>query len=95
MVSKDGDSVCKLAFVSFVSSSMICLEVTKVDARKKQRNENNKMNMLALTLARECSYQADDSEEEGLKSASLFLGDGRAGQNRGQNLTKCLELKSS
>ena len=55
MVRKEGDSVCKLAFVLFVSSSMICLEVTKDDARKKQRNEKNKMNMLALTLVGECS----------------------------------------
>ena len=75
MVRKEGDSVCKLAFVSFVSSNMICLEVTKDDARKKQRNEKNKMNMLALTLVGECSYQANDSEEKGLKSSLLFLGD--------------------
>ena len=72
MVRNDGDSVCKLAFVSFVSSRMICLEVTIVDARKKQRNENNKMNMLVLTLAGECSYQANDSEEKGLKSSQMI-----------------------
>ena len=95
MVRNDGDSVCKLAFVSFVSSSMICFEVTIVDARKKQRNENNKMNMLALTLARECSYQTNDSEEKGLKPASLLFTDGRTGQNCGQNLTQSFELKPS
>ena len=95
MVRNDGDSVCKLAFVSFVSSRMICLEVTIVDARKKQRNENNKMNMLALTLVRECLYQTNDSEEKGLKPASLLFTDGRTGQNRGQNLTQSFELKPS
>ena len=95
MVRNDGDSVCKLAFVSFVSSSMICFEVTIVDARKKQRNENNKMNIFALTLVREGSYRTNDSEEKGLKPASLFFTDGRTGQNRGQNLTQSFELKPS
>ena len=39
-------TVCKLAFVSLVSSRMICFEVTIDDARKRQRNENKKMNIL-------------------------------------------------
>ena len=69
----EGDSVCKLAFVLFVSSNMICLEVTKDDARKKQRNEKNKMNMMALTLVGEGSDETNDSEEKSLKSCFLFF----------------------
>ena len=95
MVRNDGDSVCKLAFVSFVSSRMICLEVTIVDARKKQRNENNKMNIFALTLVREGSYQTNDSEEKSLEPASLFFTDGRIGQNCGQHFTQGFKLEAS
>ena len=69
----EGDSVCKLAFVLFVSSNMICFEVTKDDARKKQRNEKNKMNMMALTLVGEGSDETNDSEEKSLKSCFLFF----------------------
>ena len=66
MVRNDGDSVCKVAFVSLVSSKMICFEVTIDDARKRQRNEKNKINMLALTLIREGSDETNDSEEKSL-----------------------------
>ena len=46
MVRNDGDSVCKVAFVSLDSSKMSCLEVTIDDASKRQRKENMKMNIL-------------------------------------------------
>ena len=73
MVRNDGDSVCKVAFVSLDSSKMICFEVTIDDARKKQRNERNKMNMMALTLVGEGSDETNDSEEKSLKSRFLFF----------------------
>ena len=69
----DGDSVCKVAFVSLDSSKMICFEVTIDDARKKQRNERNKMNMMALTLVGEGSDETNDSEEKSLESCFLFF----------------------
>ena len=46
MVRNDGDSVCKVAFVSLDSNKMICFEVTIEDASKRQKNENKKMNIL-------------------------------------------------
>ena len=91
----EGDSVCKLAFVLFVSSNMICLEVTKDDARKKQRNEKNKMNMMALTLVGEGSDETNDSEEKSLEPASLFFTDGRIGQNCRQHFTQGFKLEAS
>ena len=45
MVRNDGDSVCKVAFVSLDSSKMSCFEVTIDDASKRQRKENMKMNI--------------------------------------------------
>ena len=95
MVRNDGDSVCKVAFVSLVSSKMICFEVTIDDARKRQRNEKNKINMLALTLIREGSDETNDSEEKSLEPCSLFFTDGRIGQNCRQHFTQGLKLEAS
>ena len=95
MVRNDGDSVCKVAFVSLVSSKMICFEVTIDDARKRQRNEKNKINMLALTLISEGSDETNDSEEKSLEPASLFFTDGRIGQNCGQHFTQGFKLEAS